>query len=55
MKTKKTVYWLSDANWKDLELLQTLDSKYKNLINEIIENEPLWRAWYDESAPEDCE
>jgi hypothetical protein len=51
MKTKKTVSWLSDANWKDLELLQTLDSKYKNLVNEIVENEPLWHAWYDESAP----
>jgi hypothetical protein len=55
MKTKKTVSWLSDANWKDLELLQTLDSKYKNLVNEIVENEPLWHAWYDESAPKDCE
>jgi dynein heavy chain len=52
-KTKKTVSWLSDANWKDLELLQTLDGRFKNFMNDLDQNEPLWRAWYDNPAPED--
>ena len=54
-KTKKTVAWLSDANWKDLELLQTLDSRLKTFMSELEQNEELWRAWYDEPAPEDIE
>lgn len=54
-KTKRTVSWISDANWKDLELLQTLDNRFKNFMNELVDNEQAWRAWYDEPAPEDAE
>jgi dynein heavy chain len=54
-KTKRTISWISDANWKDLELLQTLDNRFKNFMNELTDNEQAWRAWYDEPAPEDAD
>lgn len=44
-KTKKGIPWISDANWKDLELLQTLDNRFKNFNAELVENEKLWRDW----------
>jgi len=54
-KSKKSITWLSDANWKDLELLVTLDPRLKNFMTDLEQNEELWRNWYDEPAPEDIE
>jgi len=44
-KQQKTVTWLSDQNWKDIELLQILDKRFVNLIEDIQTNEQLWRNW----------
>jgi hypothetical protein len=44
-KQQKTVTWLSDQNWKDIELLQVLDKRFANLIEDIQANEQLWRNW----------
>jgi len=44
-KQQKTVTWLSDQNWKDIELLQILDKRFVNLIEDIQSNEQLWRNW----------
>lgn len=44
-KQQKTVTWLSDQNWKDIELLQVLDKRFVNLIEDIQSNEQLWRNW----------
>jgi len=54
-KQQKTITWLSDQNWKDIELLQILDKRFANLIEDIQTNEQLWRNWYDNPLPEDAE
>lgn len=54
-KNVKTVAWLSEQNWKDIELLQSLDKRFNNLVEEIQNNEQQWRAWYDDTVPEDTE
>lgn len=52
-KNAKTINWLSDQNWKDIELLQTLDKQFTNIVEDIQNNEAQWSSWYDEPVPED--
>mmetsp|Transcript_49162 Transcript_49162/g.41494 ORF Transcript_49162/g.41494 Transcript_49162/m.41494 type:complete len:130 (+) Transcript_49162:88-477(+) len=54
-KQQKAIAWLSDQNWKDIELLQTLDKRFNNLIDDVMVNEQQWLTWYDDPLPEDAE
>jgi len=52
-KNVKTINWLSDQNWKYIELLQSLDKQFNNIVEDIQNNEAQWSSWYDDPVPED--
>lgn len=54
-KTPKTISWLGDQSWKDLEMLTSLNKKFETILEDVTMNEKLWKEWYDNPAPEDAE
>lgn len=49
---KKPYVWMPEQGWKDLERLIELNSKFSRLREDIINNEKLWKEWYDLETPE---
>jgi len=54
-KTPKPILWLGEQNWKDIELLTTINQKFTSFTQDIVTSEKLWREWYDCPNPEDAE
>lgn len=54
-KTPKPIQWISEQNWKDIEMLSGIHAKFNNLQQDIVNNEKSWRDWYDHPTPEDAE
>lgn len=48
----KPYKWVSDSGWKDLQKLITLSDSFKDLINDLENNEADWKRWYDLEKPE---
>lgn len=44
-KMPKPIQWLSEQNWKDIELLTTLSTKFSPFMQDIIANEKFWRDY----------
>jgi dynein heavy chain len=54
--TRKVPYpWISKNGWKDLHKLETLDEKWKNIIDDVEKNGKEWYTWYNRENPEDYE
>jgi len=49
---KKPYNWISVNGWKDLQMLQTLGDKWKNIIDDIETNGNQWFTWYNHEDPE---
>lgn len=47
----KPYKWVNDQGWKDLQKLVTIGDVYKNLINDLEQNELIWKKWYDFERP----
>jgi dynein heavy chain len=50
---KKPYGWMSANGWKDLQKLQSLGDKWKNIIDDVEHNGKQWFAWYNRENPED--
>lgn len=48
----KPFNWMSTNGWKDAIRLQELGGSWASLLNNIQDNEPQWKRWYDMEAPE---
>jgi len=44
-KMPKPIQWLSEQNWKDVELLTSLNPRFSNFTQDIIQSEKLWRDY----------
>merc|ERR1719235_655871 len=44
--------WLTDAGWKDMQLLSELSPALKNICDDVAKNGEQWKTWYDEEDPE---
>merc|ERR1719235_1189784 len=44
--------WLTDAGWKDMQLLSELSPALKNITDDVAKNKDEWKRWYDEEDPE---
>jgi dynein heavy chain len=44
--------WITDQGWKDLCKLQTLNSVFTNILDDVEKNEQLWLDWYNAEKPE---
>ena len=52
---KKPYKWITENGWKDLFKLQSLDERWKNLMQDVSDNGQLWYEWYNHENPEDFE
>jgi len=48
----KPFKWLDDRGWKDAKRLAELGGTWKNLLDDIKDNEKTWKRWQDLEAPE---
>jgi dynein heavy chain, axonemal len=53
VKRKKTMKWISESGWKDLQKLNDMAPRWNNIINNLVDHEPQWKKWYDNERPED--
>jgi dynein heavy chain len=51
----KPYRWLTEGGWKDMQKLVTVGDEYKNLVNDLENNESDWKKWYDLEKPENEE
>jgi dynein heavy chain len=51
-KNENRFEWISDAGFKDLNMLISLGDKWRNLITDIEKKENDWRKWYELIQPE---
>jgi dynein heavy chain len=51
----KPYKWLTEGGWKDMQKLVTIGEEYKNLVNDLENNESEWKKWYDLEKPENEE
>jgi len=47
--------WIPISGWKDLQTIVNVNDVFKNLISDLKENLPLFKAWYDNEKPENEE
>lgn len=52
VEAKKPFTWMSENNWKDIQKLETLGDCWTGLIDNLRNNGPLWKDYYDLEAPE---
>lgn len=52
---KKPYAWLTENGWKDIQKLDTLGDVWNGLIDNLRNNGPAWKEWYDLEAPEQNE
>ena len=50
---KKPYPWITDNGWKDLQKLQQLGDRWRNIIEDVERNGKEWFAWYNRENPED--
>ena len=55
VESKKPYPWLSDNGWKDIQKLDGLGDVWNGFIDNLRNNGPLWKTWYDLEAPEQTE
>ncbi|KAG8470448.1 hypothetical protein KFE25_008869 [Diacronema lutheri] len=48
----KPCSWLPDASWLNLIQLGATVSALRDVCDSFVRNDGLWKAWYDEDAPE---
>ena len=49
----KPFAWMPDSGWKDLLCLSRQEEgPWANLKSDLVDNEAVWREWYDEETPE---
>jgi len=48
----KPFAWMSQNSWKDAKRLADLGGVWKNLLDDIKENEKVWKRWQDLEQPE---
>jgi len=49
---KKPVEWLTDAGWKDMQMLKNLEDEFATLADDLTKNPKVWHDWYELEAPE---
>lgn len=52
---KKPYAWMTENGWKDTQKLETLGEVWTGLIDNLRNNGPAWKDWYDLEAPEQNE
>jgi dynein heavy chain len=48
----KPFSWMSNNGWKDAVKLTELGGVWQNFLNDVKNNEKLWKEWYDLEMPE---
>lgn len=48
----KPYKWLTDQGWKDLHKLVVIGDEYKHLVEDLENNEEVFKKWYDLEKPE---
>lgn len=48
----KSIDWMSNMGWKDLDKLVTINPVFSSLMRDIVDNEVEFREWYDLEKPE---
>lgn len=48
----KPFKWMTQTGWKDAKRLTELSGVWKTLLEDIRENEKVWKSWQDEEDPE---
>lgn len=48
----KPYKWVPEQGWKDLQQLVTIGPEYKNMLDDLDNNEKGWKKWYDLERPE---
>ena len=48
----KPYKWVTDQGWKDMHKLITIGDEYKRLIEDLENDEAMFKAWYDLEKPE---
>lgn len=43
--------WIPDSVWLNLLAMSSIDS-LRDMPDSVIKDEPAWKAWYDQEAPE---
>jgi dynein heavy chain len=49
---KKPVPWMSDTAWLNCVALSAECPMFRALKDQVVRNEKMWRAWYEENEPE---
>ncbi|KAH0806962.1 dynein heavy chain 10, axonemal-like [Histomonas meleagridis] len=44
--------WLPEQSWENINKLITIDENFKNLKEDLIENEEIWHEYFNEATPE---
>ncbi len=52
-KEKKSINWLSDLSWKDMERLITLNDVFRPFLSDVLKHQQEWKDWFDLEKPED--
>ena len=52
-KEKKTILWLSDMSWKDMEKITTINDVFKPFLSDVLKHQQEWKDWFDLEKPED--
>jgi len=47
--------WMTDNGWKDMQKLDGLGDIWVGVIDNVRNNGPAWKAWYDLEQPEQAE
>jgi dynein heavy chain, axonemal len=48
----KPYKWVPEQGWRDLQQLITIGPEYKNMVEDLDNNEKGWKKWYDVERPE---
>jgi dynein heavy chain len=52
IEQSKLYKWIPELGWKDLQKLVSIGPDYRNIIDDLKNNEKEWKKWYDYEAPE---
>jgi dynein heavy chain len=51
----KPYAWVSENGWKDMQKLDGLGETWHGFVDNVQNNGPAWKAWYDLETPEQAE